>query len=180
MDDNSAARPYAEAAFRFAGADSMAWEDKLTALAEIVKTDEVKALIADPRYDISQREQALLALVEKMTGSVDEKFGNFVHQLLDNDRITVSQEIARQYSELARKAAGILNIEIRTAFPLSKEQIEKIAAGMKKRSNSKEVRTVVIEDETIAGGIRITAGDDVIDGTISAAVNQLRSSLMQG
>lgn len=180
IDDAQLARPYAEAAHKHAqaagGASLADWSKLLDNLATSLTDPALQALLADPRVTPDQTQQVIDGLLDKQ-GVNDDGMRAFVAQLREHDRLGVGAEIARQYAELRRNAEGILEAEIRTAFELDKGRIDAIAAKLKERFGSTKVNTNVILDESLDGGVVIIAGDDVIDCSVNAELNQMRNAL---
>ncbi len=185
MDSQVSARPYAEAAYAHAaaaGADAPAeWKRLLEGLAGLTGTVPLRQLMADPRFTPEQRSAAFTALLSQVAGdsSAFGQFSNFCLQLLANGRLEAAPEIAEQYASLHREAAGIVEAEIRTAFPLDDEQIGALTAALKRRLGCSEVRASVIVDESLGGGVRIRFGDDAIDATVTAELERMRSALLR-
>lgn len=184
IDDAQLARPYAEAAHRHAqaaaGGTPVRWGELLDGLAAAVAQPALQAVLADPRIQPAQARATVLGVMDKLDASGDKGMRNYVLQLLDNGRLGVVAEIAGQYAQLHRRAEGILDAVVRTAFELDSKCIAAIAQRLKKRFNVRKVNTKVIKDETLTGGIVIIAGDDVIDGSVATELNQLQNALRRG
>lgn len=73
-------------------------------------------------------------------------------------------------------ASGEALATITTARKLPDEQLARLASGLEKRYERK-LRVTQVVDPTIIGGLRITVGDDVIDGTLRTKYNDLRLQL---
>ena len=183
MDASAVARPYAQAAYKHAASASAAgeWEGMLSLLAAIAATAEFRQLISDPRISEGECGQALEALLDKSSIGRDghgRDFRGFCHQLLANGRLSAAEQIAAQFEEIRRRAEKIVDVQIHTAFALSGQQIKRISAAIKSRLGCQEVRTEVLIDENLGGGVRIVAGDDVIDATVTAELDRLRSHVL--
>lgn len=178
IDDAQLARPYAEAAHKHAVANNnaAAWSELLRALSAALNQAELKHVLADPRLSPEQGTAVLTDVLDKI-GNKDAAMYSFVGELGAQDRLGVSAEIAKQYEQLRRNAEGVLEAEIRSAFELDKQRVEAIAAKLKEKFNATTVTTKVVIDESLGGGVVIIAGDDVIDCTVAAELNQLRNSL---
>lgn len=66
--------------------------------------------------------------------------------------------------------------EVRTAKPLSDAEVDRLAAALSKKYG-KEVHLNTIVDPSIVGGLKISIGDDVIDGSISGRLEDARRQL---
>lgn len=178
------ARPYAEAAHKHAmeagGDASRQWQDMLDSLATLMEQESVRAMLSDPRVSVARARQGLEGLLEStVKGSGDEggKFVNFVSQLHEHDRLDAAYEVAKRYGELRRMSEEELDVEIRTAFELDKKRVEQIADRLKEKFGAKRVVTKVTVDPSLAGGVVVIAGDDVIDGSVKTELDRMRISL---
>lgn len=73
-------------------------------------------------------------------------------------------------------ASGASLATVATARELPAAQLERLAAGLRRRYGG-ELRVTQVVDPTIIGGLRVTVGDDVIDGTLRTKYNDLRLQL---
>jgi F-type H+-transporting ATPase subunit delta len=152
----------------------------LDGLAAAMEQDTMRALLTDPRVKAKQAHEVIESLLGKLGASGDKDMNNFVTQLHDSGRLLVAPEISRQYANLRNAAEGVLEAEIHTAFELDNKRVKAIAERLKERFSMREVNTKVIKDESLTGGIIIKAGDNVIDASISAELDQLRNILRRG
>ena len=180
IDNAQLARPYAEAAHRHAqsaGGDApKQWSDFCTNLATSYQDQELQNILDDPRINPGQVTKVLEGLLDQI-GVKDNAMRNFVLQLHENNRLEVVAEINQQYELLRREAESVLQVRIRSAFEVEDAQIQQISERLKSRYNKQKINAEVVVDETLGGGIVIEAGDDVIDCSITAELNQLRTSL---
>ena len=82
------------------------------------------------------------------------------------------EELARLASEQRRQVLA----EVRSAIALDAEQSTRLAAALT-RLQGRQVRVNVIVDPAVVGGIVVRVGDDVIDGSVSARLEQARRAL---
>ena len=183
-DNNTVARPYAQAAFEVA--------QQTNALAELSESfAAAKALMADgqvaefmsrPKLTDEQRltflQGLFAALVRK--GSVfaggSEHGTNFLKLLLENDRVPVLPEIADQFEALKADVENTVDAVITSAAPLSSGQQQEMAAALRKKLG-RDVRVSTQIDENLIGGAVIRAGDVVIDGSLRARLSGLANAL---
>lgn len=172
---NTLARPYAKAAFEFAGAAKQAdaWSNMLALAAAFVESPEVIAQLRNPALT-SERKAQLLA--ELCAERIDESFCNFVMALGENDRLEVLPTVRDQFELLKAEAERSIEVEIETAHELSAEQLQTLAAALSKRLDRTVQPTPVINPALI-GGLIIRAGDLVIDGSVRGKLNQLAEAL---
>lgn len=181
----AAARPYAEGAYKHARArnELELWESMLGTLAGLAGSASLSLLLgADPRVTPPQREAALRALLDKALGGLSEStaatcFANFAGQLLGAGRLSAAAEIARQFTALRRREEGIIDIEISTAFALDYATLSRLEKALTRRFGATSARLTVAVDNSLGAGMVIKAGDQVIDGSLSAGIERLRGAL---
>jgi F-type H+-transporting ATPase subunit delta len=66
--------------------------------------------------------------------------------------------------------------EVRSAVPLTQDQVTRLAEALGK-ATGKQVEIKVILDPTIKGGVIAQIGDTVIDGSVRRRLEQLRNAL---
>jgi F-type H+-transporting ATPase subunit delta len=183
-DNNTVARPYAEAAFEVA--------QETGALAELsVSFAAAKALLEDgvvaefmsrPKLTDEQRLEFLQGLFAETVGEGSVFAGgsqhgtNFLKLLLENDRVAVLPEIADQFEALKAKVENTVDAVITSAAPLSEAQQREMADSLKERLG-RDVRITTEIDENLIGGAVIRAGDVVIDGSLRARLDGLANAL---
>jgi F-type H+-transporting ATPase subunit delta len=169
------ARPYAEAVFGLADKSGTLakWSPLLAALAAGAAQPEVRALIGDPKVSDDQ----LYGLFASIAGAdLPAEAQNLVRVLIANDRLTLLPEIRTLFEDLRHEREGVVEAEIRTAFPMANGQLESLVADLERRFKRK-VRPQVVEDKSLIGGVRIAVGDEVIDGSVRGKLADMASAL---
>ena len=85
-------------------------------------------------------------------------------------------ELVRTAASLVADQAGLAVATVITAAPISDAQVERLRAGLAK-SYGRDLKLNLVIDPSIIGGIRVQIGDDVIDGSVSTRINDLRLQL---
>lgn len=175
INTQTLARPYAKAAFEFASAagTTESWSKMLNLAAIAVEVLEVAALLNDPRLTSESKVQGLVRL---LGDDADEAFRNYVQTLGENDRLSVLPTVWELYEDIKAQAEKTLEAEVETAFELSNEQLQTLAAALSKRLD----RTVNLQqavNPALIGGVLIRAGDVVVDGSVRGKLSQLAESL---
>jgi F-type H+-transporting ATPase subunit delta len=80
---------------------------------------------------------------------------------------------------LTDESLNFSRAEIITARPLKTEAASKLVETLKNLT-SKEVKTVVKQDESLIGGLIVKIGDLVLDGSVKAQLDGLKESLKRG
>lgn len=95
----------------------------------------------------------------------------------------VRQPRGRRIGQLLRHAAEIVADQsdevvatVTTAQPLSGEHLGRLEQGLA-RQYGRSLRINQVVDPSVVGGLRVQVGDEVIDGTVSTKLSQLRLQL---
>ncbi|WP_456375348.1 F0F1 ATP synthase subunit delta [Thiolapillus sp.] len=169
------ARPYAEAVFaRATETDKLdEWGEALEFLAAVASDETVADIIANPAVDHERKAGLLLDLGE---GRLSGEAQNLVRLLVENDRLPVLPEIAGLYQQLKAEHDGAIDVDVVTAYALDPE-LEKELADALKQKLGREVHISSSEDPSLIGGVKVRAGDMVIDGSVAGALSQLANEL---
>jgi len=169
------ARPYAEAVFGLAekaGAFA-AWLGMLAIMARVAAHPDMRACISNPNLGTKQLYDLFMELCRE-DFPVDAR--NFVRVLIANDRLTLLPHIHEQFIELKNELEGVVEAEIRTAFPLDNAQVNGLVADISRRLKRRVQPHVTVDKELIAG-VRITTGDEVIDCSVRGKLEEMAEAL---
>jgi F-type H+-transporting ATPase subunit delta len=168
------ARPYAEALYKTAGADlngTSAWLDEL---ASIAANPQLQQFAGDPNVTAGQTFDVITGVAKT---PLSESAKNFLRAVIDNGRISVLPEIASQFRTLKNAKAGTSDAVVYSAFPLDAAALSGLQATLDKRFGRALNLTVVVEPELI-GGVRVVVGDEVLDTSVKARLEQMRTALL--
>ena len=135
--------------------------------------EDFRKVMSNPIFALEDRKKILEIVLDKSDFSGLMK--NFLHLLLDKNRIEVIEAIAEHYSELTDTISGIARAEIFTAMPLKDELLGGIEKSLEELT-SKKIKTEIREDRDLIGGIVVRIGDLVLDGSIRAQLEGLKES----
>ena len=169
------ARPYAGAVFELADkSNSLAeWAPLLASMARFAAHPEVRACIANPNLGA----KPLYTLFTSLCGDdLSAEARNFVRVLIANDRLALLPEIHAQFLELKNAREGLVEAEIRTAFPLNNAQVSSLVADLERRFK-RRVHPRVTQDKELIGGVRIAVGDEVIDSSVRGRLEEMAAAL---
>jgi F-type H+-transporting ATPase subunit delta len=175
VETATVARPYAEAVFGLAErAGAFAnWLNMLAIMARVAAHPDMRTCIGNPNLGAKQLYDLFIELCRE-DFPVDAR--NFVRVLIANDRLALLPEIHQQFVELKNELEGVVEAEIRTAFPLDNAQINGIVADIARRLK-RRVQPRVTVDKELIGGVRITAGDEVIDCSVRGKLEEMAAAL---
>ena len=169
------ARPYAEAVYRIAeqGGTLDAWSQMLEFAASVVSDPQMQAIIGNPRLTAEQQKDTFLAVCEK---NLDAQGVNMMQLLLQNGRLTLLPVIHEQFELLRALHGGVMDTEIFSAYPLSNAETEDLVRRLETKYKRKVEATVTLDPELI-GGVRIVAGDVVIDASVRGQLQNMAFTL---
>ncbi len=173
-EPSTIARPYAAALFQSStAADGAQLVAQLDALAGIAGDAGLRQFAADPKVSNAQVNQ----LVTGIAGSdLSPKLKNLLDVVIDNGRLSVLPEIASQFRALVNDRGGVADAHIVSAFPLDEAQQASLAKVLEKRFG-RQLKTSITVDSSLIGGVRVTVGDEVLDTSVVARLEQMRVAL---
>lgn len=169
------ARPYAAAAFKRAKDTSATakWSDSLSFLSALIRNDDMRSAVANPKIG---KDRLAAIVMDLCVDHVDKEGLNFVQLLLENGRMILLPEIAAIFEEMRAADEGFVEVDVFTAFPLDKSNLDTLNAKLEKVLR-KKVHMQVAEDKSLIGGVLVRAGDRVFDGSVKGQLQNLRKAL---
>ena len=167
------ARPYAEALFKAAQADLNAVSLWLDELAGIAHNRELQQFASDPKVTDVQVFDLISGLLKFV---LSEQSKNFLRTVIENGRLQALPEIAVLFRALKNAKGGSSDALVYSAFPIEASALAEVAAMLEKRFNRKLNVSVEIDAELI-GGIRVVVGDEVLDTSVKARLEQMKVAL---
>ena len=168
------ARPYAEALFKTAGADlhgTASWLDELAAIASNVQ---LQQFAGNPSVTSAKTFEVISGVARTL---LPEAAKNFLRAVIDNGRISVLPEIASQFRALKNAQGGSSDAIVYSAFPLEGAALADLAVTLEKRFGRK-LNLQVKLDSALIGGVRVVVGDEVLDTSVKARLEQLKVALI--
>ncbi|MBX9831972.1 MAG: F0F1 ATP synthase subunit delta [Burkholderiaceae bacterium] len=167
------ARPYAEALFKAAQADlntAAVWLDEL---AEIAKNGQLQQFASNPKVTSAQVFDLMGGVMKAV---LPEQGKNFLRTVIDNGRLEALPEIAAQFRGLKNAKSGLSDAVVYSAFPIDAAALADVAAALERRFSRKLNVSVELDAELI-GGIRVVVGDEVLDTSVKARLEQMKVAL---
>jgi F-type H+-transporting ATPase subunit delta len=172
------ARPYAEALMKVAAnGDAAGLAAQIRALADVSADPQVRQIADHPKVDSKQVFDLLTGVASAQSGaSRSDAATNFLHTVIDNGRLSALPEIAAQFQALVDARTGVSQATIESAFPIDASQVAEVKSAMERRFGRKLETSVVVVPELI-GGVRVIVGDEVLDTSIRARLEQMKAAL---
>lgn len=167
------ARPYAEALFKATSKDlngAAVWVDALSAVAQNAQLQQ----FADSPKASTDQVFDLIASVAKVDLSDAAK--NFLRTVIENGRLSALPEMATQFRALKNAQSGSSDAVVHSAFPIDGAAMADLAVTLEKQFKRKLNLSVVLQPELI-GGIRVVVGDEVLDTSVKARLEQMKVAL---
>ena len=170
------ARPYAEALFKAAGAEGTRLKEQMASLASLAADADLRAYADNPNIAAVQVFDLIAGVALQKGLAFDTKLVNLLRTVLDNGRLAALPEIASQFNALVNAQSGVSDALIESAFPLSDSQVAETLRVLEKRFARKLKPSVQVAPELI-GGIRVVVGDEVLDTSVRARLEQMKAAL---
>jgi len=164
------ARPYAEALFKAAGSDAAAWLDELAALAV---NEQLRQFADNPK---TLPDQVFSLMTGLLKGGLPDKGQNFLRTVIENGRLAALPEIAAQFRALKNAQQGAFDAVVYSAFEVDSAALADLSGVLEKRFGRKLNLQVELQPELI-GGIRVVVGDEVLDTSVKARLEQMKIAL---
>lgn len=167
------ARPYAEALFKAQASDlagTAAWLDELAAVAA---NAQLQQFADNPKVSYQQVLDVIVGVVKTPLGDAGQ---NFLRTVLKNGRLVALPEIANQFRALKNAQGGSADATVFSAFPIEAAALAELAAQLEKRFARKLHLNVQLDPELI-GGVRVVVGDEVLDTSVKARLEQMKAAL---
>ncbi len=167
------ARPYAEALFKAQASDlagTAAWLDELAAVAA---NAQLQQFADNPKVSYQQVLDVIVGVVKTPLGDAGQ---NFLRTVLENGRLVALPEIANQFRALKNAQGGSADATVFSAFPIEAAALAELAAQLEKRFARKLHLNVQLDSELI-GGVRVVVGDEVLDTSVKARLEQMKAAL---
>ncbi len=125
------------------------------------------------------REEEKKELLQKIFGAqIEPVLLNFFYLLIDRNRIENTRDIGEVFAELVEVASGITRARVLTAVPLADD----LSAALESKLAAHTGTRIILEkkiDPDVLGGVCVTMGDRILDGTVRTNLDLLRKTLGQ-
>ena len=168
------ARPYAEAMFQVAvKGDLKQATAQVDALAAVAGNAQLRQFADAPKSGAVQVFDVITSVVGVPLTDASK---NLLRTVIDNGRLAVLPEIAAQFHALVNSRSGVSDAVVYSAFAIEPAALADLVASLEKRFGRKLEASVQIDPELI-GGVRVVVGDEVLDTSVKARLEQMRAAL---
>ena len=167
------ARPYAEALYKASLSDLSATSAWLDELAAIGANAQLMQFADNPKVTTEQVFQVITGIAKSQLPSIAR---NFLHAVIDNGRLSALPEIAAQYRDHLNKQNGSSDAVVYSAYEIDAAALAQVKDVLQKRFGRTLNVSVKLGPELI-GGIRVVVGDEVLDTSVKARLDQMKVAL---
>lgn len=172
MISSKAARRYASALLGFAQETKnidVVLKDIQFIQNTINNSKELSVFLKSP---VIKEEKKINVLSDLFKKNITVETWKFIELLSAKSRLELLSAITVAFVEAYNKYAGIMEIEVLSAFKADETQLTKIKTSLEK-IYSKSVNLICKVDENLLGGMVIKIDDTVIDGSVKNKLQQL-------
>jgi F-type H+-transporting ATPase subunit delta len=167
------ARPYAEALFKASKNDLAGTQQWLDALGAVASNTQLLQFADNPK---ATSQQVFDVVADVARADLPEAGKNFLRTVIDNGRLAALPEIVRQFREMKNALSGSSDAVVYSAFPISDFDLGRVSVALEKRFGRK-LNVSVKDDPSLIGGIRVVVGDEVLDTSVRARLEQMKVAL---
>jgi F-type H+-transporting ATPase subunit delta len=168
------ARPYADALFKaVASNDAVAVSEQVAGLAAVAGHEQVRQFADDPKVTADQVFDLVTSVAK---GDLSDATKNLLRVVIDNGRLAALPDVSAQFHALVNARGGVSDATVESAFAIDAAQLPAVVAALEKRFGRKLNAHVVVVPELI-GGVRVVVGDEVLDTSVKARLEQMKVAL---
>jgi len=148
---------------------------ELEQICDVLRGDRrVREFFASPIIDKTARAQSVRRI---FSNRVTDLTLRFLLVLNDNGRLGHLEEVAGAFDHLVQDAYGRVEVDVYTAAPLGRDQLESIRERIRQAINLEPVLHPYTEPAML-GGLKLRIGDQLIDGSVSNKLRRLKRDLL--
>lgn len=168
------AHPYAKALFELAQTYNCLteWLEDLTKLEKFSQHNNFINLINDPLLS----KEDIVVLILKSCNLINSKLIKFINLLADNKRLFILIAVKEIYLNYYNQYNHETQVIIETAYSLNEQQIIHLVSILSIRFKTK-IKTQIILNSDLIGGIKISINDVLIDYSIKTALLKMATQL---
>lgn len=173
------ARPYAEAllkAVKDSKTDGLAdaLMPVLQTLDEVVRDPQLKELSNDPSLTNDQVYSLIRGMLPE---SIPSEADQLLKIVIENGRLDALPSITDQFRELLDKERNEAEVTIESPYPLDGQQLDDLVKALTNKFPNLKLKPKIVLDKSLIGGVRVTVGDKVLDGTVKARLAEMQAAL---
>jgi F-type H+-transporting ATPase subunit delta len=149
---------------------------EISNVAEVVEPSaELRDVRDNPQIPAPARKAVFLEVAQRV--GAGQLTRNTIALLADNGRLRFLGSIAKALRDEADRRAGVVRATVSSAAPLSDVYVQKLTQALEARYQKKVVVQREVDPKLLAGVVT-RIGDTIIDGSLRARLNELKSGLL--
>ncbi|MGG7463804.1 F0F1 ATP synthase subunit delta [Plantibacter sp. YIM 135347] len=149
-------------------------EAELFEFGNVVSSNNELELALSSKLGSAEAKAALVASL--LAGKGSPETVSIVSQLVQQPRGRRIGELLRYAASIVADQQGLAVATVTSASPVAAAQLQRLERYLA-TSTGRKVKINQVIDPAVVGGIRVQVGDDVIDGSLAARINDLRLKL---
>jgi F-type H+-transporting ATPase subunit delta len=129
----------------------------------VTENHELRSALSDPARSVEDKQALVHSLLE---GKAHAGTVQLVEQAASGRHLTVTNAIDT-FVELAARARDRVVALVRVAQPLGEDEEKRLAAALSAQYD-RTVHLNTVIDPSVIGGVHVSVGDEVVDGTVSS------------
>ena len=169
-------KSYAVALFESLRENNVNLDDALLELqkiAEIIREEKINKFLLHPSIDKNEK----ISIIKEALKDFNKTIASFILVLIENNRIDIYEGIIESFKEEYNELKGIINVEIITREPLSREMYKKIVSYLEDNYKKRVEATTKTEDDII-GGIIVKVNGTIIDDSILNKLKAIKDTVL--
>lgn len=133
----------------------------------------LRVFLQSPQVRTEEKKELLRKV---LADQVEPVLLDFVELLIDKDRLIHIADIHEEFQNLVEKHQGLQRARVVTAVPLPADQEAELVAKLEAHTTNRIILEKKV-DPSVLGGVCVTLGDKILDGTVRAGLDELRTTL---
>jgi F-type H+-transporting ATPase subunit delta len=168
------ARPYAEALFKSAGVtDKRTLAAQVQAMAAVAADAGLRQFADNPKVNADQVFELITSVVQT---ELSPAARNLLQAVIANGRLAALSDVAAQFHALINTSSGVSDATIYSAYPIEAQPLADVVALLERRFGRK-LNASIVHEPALIGGIRVVVGDEVLDTSVKARLEQMKVAL---
>lgn len=130
--------------------------------------------LVNPMFDKGERLQALVRIAEQ--ARLPQVAVRFLQVVFERDRISALPQIIETFSTLADEQAGVVKVQVVTAQPVASDEKHSVEESLRRKIGG-SLQFHWSEDPEILGGMLVTYGAKVLDGSLKGRLERIERRL---
>jgi len=154
-------------------------ESILQDLREIVdiiyNNQEFQDVIKHPQISTSRKKEIFSNVFKE---KVDDELLSFLILLIEKERILYIDEILIEFERIHLERNNTVVAQVKTVIPLNEDERHRLKSKLESIYN----KNIIINEEldaAIIGGVYVRVGNDAIDGTIKAKLDDMKKLMLK-